>query len=279
MNTEQVLDRAAELIATADALVIGAGAGMGVDSGLPDFRGPQGFWRAYPPYERLGLNFVDLANPQWFVDDPELAWGFYGHRMELYRRTEPHEGFAILRRWAERMPQGGFVFTSNVDGHFQRAGFDPDRIVEVHGTLVAMQCLDDCGIGIFPSEPFAVAIDEETMRAIPPLPACPGCGALARPNVLMFGDWGWDSSRTDPQHRRLDSWLRALAGARLVIVELGAGRAVPTVRITCEEIARRSRGTLIRINPREPDAPAGHLSLPGGALDALQAIDRQYQDI
>jgi hypothetical protein len=95
----------------------------------------------------------------------------------------------------------------------------------------------------------------------------------------MFGDWGWDSSRTDPQHRRLDSWLRALAGARLVIVELGAGRAVPTVRITCEEIARRSRGTLIRINPREPDVPAGHLSLPGGALDALRAIDEQYQDI
>jgi NAD-dependent SIR2 family protein deacetylase len=277
MNTEQVLDRAAELIATADALVIGAGAGMGVDSGLPDFRGPQGFWRAYPPYERLGLSFVDLANPQWFVDDPELAWGFYGHRLELYRRTEPHEGFAILRRWAERMPRGGFVFTSNVDGHFLRAGFDPDGIVEVHGTLVAMQCLDDCGIGIFPSEPFAVAIDEETMRAIPPLPACPRCGALARPNVLMFGDWGWDSSRTDPQHRRLDSWLRALAGARLVIVELGAGRAVPTVRITCEEIARRSRGTLIRINPREPDVPAGHLSLPGGALDALRAMDQRYQ--
>jgi NAD-dependent SIR2 family protein deacetylase len=277
MNTEQVLDRAAELIATADALVIGAGAGMGVDSGLPDFRGPQGFWRAYPPYERLGLNFVDLANPQWFVDDPELAWGFYGHRMGLYRRTEPHEGFAILRRWAERMPRGGFVFTSNVDGHFQHAGFDLDRIVEVHGTLVAMQCLDECGIGIFPSEPFAVAIDEETMRAIPPLPACPRCGAVARPNVLMFGDWGWDSSRTDPQHRRLDSWLRALDGERLVIVELGAGRAVPTVRITCEEIARRCRGTLIRINPREPDVPAGHLSLPRGALDALRTIDQRHQ--
>jgi NAD-dependent SIR2 family protein deacetylase len=140
-----------------------------------------------------------------------------------------------------------------------------------------MQCLDDCGIGIFPSEPFAVAIDEATMRAIPPLPACPRCGALARPNVLMFGDWGWDSSRTDPQHRRMDAWLRALAGARLVIVELGAGKAVPTVRITCEDIARRCRGTLIRINLREPDVPAGHLSLPRGALDALRAISGRGQ--
>jgi NAD-dependent SIR2 family protein deacetylase len=277
MNTEQVLDRAAELIAMADAMVISAGAGMGVDSGLPDFRGPQGFWQAYPPYERLGLNFIDLANPQWFVDDPELAWGFYGHRMGLYRRTEPHEGFGILLRWVERMPRGGFVFTSNVDGHFQRAGFDPDRIVEVHGAIDAMQCWNNCGIGIFPSAPFEVAIDEETMRAIPPLPACPRCGALARPNILMFGDFGWDWSRADPQHRRMDAWLTELGGPRLVIVELGAGKAVPTVRRTSEDIARRSRGTLIRINPREPDVPASHLSLPMGALAALRAISERGQ--
>src|SRR5262249_12032094 len=121
--TDDILDRAAAAIAGADAILIGAGAGMGVDGGLPDFRGPQGFWRAYPPYERLGLNFVALANPRWFTDDPELAWGFYGHRMGLYRRTSPHEGFDILRRCVERMPRAGFVYTSNVDGHFQRAGF------------------------------------------------------------------------------------------------------------------------------------------------------------
>ena len=125
MNMDQALDRAAAAIAGADAILIGAGAGMGVDSGLPDFRGPQGFWRAYPPYERLGLHFSAVANPRWFVQDPELAWGFYGHRMGLYRRTEPHEGFAILRRWAERMPRGGFVYTSNVDGHFHRGGLRP----------------------------------------------------------------------------------------------------------------------------------------------------------
>ncbi len=93
---EAALDRAAEAIASAEALWIGAGAGMGVDSGLPDFRGPQGFWRAYPPYERLGLDFVALANPRWFSQDPTLAWGFYGHRMTLYRQTMPHDGFAIL---------------------------------------------------------------------------------------------------------------------------------------------------------------------------------------
>jgi NAD-dependent SIR2 family protein deacetylase len=275
MDIEQILDRAAMAIAAADSMLIGAGAGMGVDSGLPDFRGPQGFWRAYPPYERLGLHFSAVANLRWFIEDPERAWGFYGHRMGLYRRTEPHEGFAILRRWAGRLPRGGFVYTSNVDGHFQRAGFDPDRVVEVHGTIGAMQCMADCGVGIFTSDPFEVAIEEATMRAVPPLPACPDCGALARPNILMFGDGGWDSSQSDAQHRRLDDWLRALDPAGTVIVELGAGMAVPTIRIMSEDFAERPGATLIRINPRELDIPAGHIAIPMGGLAALRAIDER----
>ena len=73
---DHALDRAALAIATADALLIGAGAGMGVDSGLPDFRGKEGFWRAYPPYQRLGLDFVALANPRWFTEDADPGLGF-----------------------------------------------------------------------------------------------------------------------------------------------------------------------------------------------------------
>jgi NAD-dependent SIR2 family protein deacetylase len=271
--TEQALDRAARTIASSDAILFGAGAGMGVDSGLPDFRGDHGFWRAYPPYERMGLNFISLANPRWFGEDPTLAWGFYGHRMELYRRTEPHRGFAILRGWAERMRQGAFVFTSNVDGHFERSGFGTDRIVEVHGSFDGMQCMSDCGAAIFPGERIQVEIDPETMRAVSPLPECPRCGAMARPNILMFGDFGWISVRTDAQRRRMRDWLGALEGATLAIVECGAGRAVPTVRMMCEDIARKHRGVLIRINTREAEVPDGHISLPMGALEAIEAID------
>jgi NAD-dependent SIR2 family protein deacetylase len=143
------VDQAARAIATADALLIGAGAGMGVDSGLPDFRGTDGFWRAYPPYQRLGLDFVALASPHWFAEDPTLAWGFYGHRMGLYRHTSPHEGFSILRRWTSSAREGSFVFTSNVDGQFQRAGFALEAIVEVHGSFDGMQCIAECGVGVF----------------------------------------------------------------------------------------------------------------------------------
>jgi NAD-dependent SIR2 family protein deacetylase len=273
MMIEQALDCAARMIAGSDAILLGAGAGMGVDSGLPDFRGNRGFWRAYPPYEQLGLDFVSLANPRWFKDDPELAWGFYGHRMELYRRTEPHRGFTILRGWFDRMRKGGFVFTSNVDGHFQRGGFPAEQIVEVHGSFDGMQCTRDCGVGIFPGAPYRVEVDPATMRAVTPLPECPGCGAVARPNILMFGDFDWCSTRTDGQMRRMSEWLGALESARLTIIECGAGRGVPTVRRVCEDIARKCNGTLVRINTREAEVTSGHVSLPLGALEALELLD------
>ncbi len=270
---EEAVKEAVCIISQASALLIGAGAGMGVDSGLPDFRGPQGFWSAYPPYQRLGLDFVSLANARWFAEDAELAWGFYGHRLGLYRRTNPHDGFDILRRWAGRLALGGFVFTSNVDGHFQRAGFAPERIVEVHGSFEGMQCTQHCGIGIFPGDEIEVEIDLATMKAIRPLPACPACGALARPNILMFSDWGWDSARADVQHRTMAEWLDSLSGARLAVVECGAGQAIPTVRSTCEHVAGLCGGTLIRINPREADVPRGQISLPIGALAGLRLLD------
>ncbi len=90
--------QAAMILRSADALLLAAGAGMGVDSGLPDFRGNEGFWNAYPPLRRLHLSLQEMAQPEWFVRDPELAWSFYGHRLHLYRSTVPHEGFHILRQ-------------------------------------------------------------------------------------------------------------------------------------------------------------------------------------
>jgi NAD-dependent SIR2 family protein deacetylase len=274
-STEDAIRRAAEAIAGAEALLIGAGAGMGVDSGLPDFRGTQGFWRAYPPYAKLGLEFAAIANPRWFRADPCLAWGFYGHRMNLYRAAVPHEGFAILQRWGGRMRRGSFVVTSNVDGQFQCAGFDPERVAEWHGSVHWMQCTRACGSGIFPADAFEVHVDGTTFRAALPLPECPECGALARPNVLMFGDFEWDGARSNEQAERFETWLRGVvaAGASLAVVECGAGQAIPTIRRLCEQAAGASGGRLIRINPRECDVRAGQVALAMGARDALRAID------
>ena len=91
-RTLRAIPRVAELIAKADALLITAGAGMGVDRGLPDFRGKDGFWGAYPALGKRGISFEQMAQPTWFSDDPAMAWAFYGHRQQLYRETKPHDG-------------------------------------------------------------------------------------------------------------------------------------------------------------------------------------------
>lgn len=259
--------RAAQLISQADALIITAGAGMGVDSGLPDFRGPQGFWGVYPALGRARIDFEDIANPQAFEHDPALAWGFYGHRLNLYRQTVPHAGFGILREIAGRLRHGAFVFTSNVDGQFQKAGFDEARIVECHGSIHHLQCLRRCDEHIWSAAGFDPAIDEAACRIVSPWPKCPRCRLLARPNILMFGDWGWLPARTREQQLRFREWRQRVE--RPVVVEIGAGTTIPSVRMFGEDQCC----PLIRINTTEWQVDRPHdVGLAAGGLAGLEAI-------
>lgn len=275
MDTRDTLKTVAKLLSVADAVVITAGAGMGVDSGLPDFRGDEGFWNAYPAYRHLGLSFSDLANPRWFEAHPEMAWGFYGHRLNLYRSTTPHAGFDVLQRLAGKMRAGAFVFTSNVDGAFQKAGFDPQTIVEHHGSIHHVQCSEACSDEVLPADDVTVEVDLKTFRAVGPLPKCKKCGALARPNILMFGDPLWNYSRSHVQSDRMQDWIRRLVagGAATVILEMGAGTTIPSVRAKGEHLSTSLRAPLVRINTRDPEGPPGTLSVPMGAASALVELE------
>ncbi len=104
------------------------------------------------------------------------------------------------------------------------------------------------------------------------VPRCPRCGGVARPNILMFGDMGWLPDRTQAQRRRFQAW-EAAAPDPLVVVELGAGTAIPSIRFAAESLGRRPGALVVRINPREPEIGAPHLSLPLGALAGLRGIE------
>ena len=278
MNLEEDLIRAAEIIEKAGALFVCAGAGMGVDSGLPDFRGNEGFWKAYPPIARLGKSFVEMANPVWFHENPKLAWAFYGHRLNLYRMTTPHKGFRQLLQMGEQKPGGYFVFTSNVDGQFQKGGYSGRQIEECHGSIHYFQCVRPCTDNIWEARNIQVLVEEDTFEALEPLPRCESCESLARPNVLMFGDWAWIAARSLSQRKRLASWLEAISMKNypLVVVEIGAGEAVPTVRYQVEHAIRKHKARLIRINPRDYQVPdKTHVSLPLGGAEAVDGIFRR----
>ena len=275
MNLEDQFARAAGAIRSAKALVITAGAGMGVDSGLPDFRGDHGFWNAYPLYRRLGLSFVAAANPEHFERDPAFGWGFYGHRTNLYRKTVPHRGFQLLREWLDRFGPDFFVVTSNVDGQFQKAGFPEESILEVHGSIHHLQCLTPCSNAIWDNRE-EIRVDFETMRA-ENIPSCRHCGGVARPNVLMFGDFSWLPERTRRQERLFDEFLTDHRGEKLAVVEMGAGTAIPTIRYMGERLAQYQQAALIRINPREAQVPDGQISIATGALAGLEGIESRLK--
>jgi NAD-dependent SIR2 family protein deacetylase len=181
----------------------------------------------------------------------------------------PHRGFSLLREWGQERPLGSFVFTSNVDGQFQKAGFPENEVLECHGSIHHLQCTRNCGQEIWSADKVQVDVDDATIRARSAFPLCPGCGAIARPNILMFGDWDWDRTRYWNQQSRYAAWLRRVEGGSVVAIELGAGLAIPTVRHECESRAN----LLIRINPREADTPPGSIALPLGALEALSEIN------
>lgn len=240
---------------------------MGIDSGLPDFRGDHGFWNAYPALGTFGMRFHEIANPAAFHSMPEVAWGFYGHRLQLYRQTQPHAGFAKLLALSQQLPKGAGIFTSNVDGQFQKAGFSPDRIVECHGTIHYLQCLNGCGQEPWPADALEPVIDTKQCTLVSALPACPACGGLARPNILMFGDWDWDGSATERQMAKLDAWLTTVG--KPIVMEIGAGTAIPTVRRYGESLGC----PLIRINPTEDqvDKKRG-VGIPLGALEGITKL-------
>jgi NAD-dependent SIR2 family protein deacetylase len=260
------LERAAGWIRNADAIVIAAGAGMSVDSGLPDFRGTQGLWTSLLPAGMTERDVGSLTQGDCFVDKPVEAWQFYGRALQVCRQLKPHAGYAMLDRWARRVAHGAFVFTSNVDGHFQAAGYEEARVLECHGTINFMQCGRPCGDAIWT---LGNMMDDVDIDALAPsaLPRCPHCGYLARPNFLLFDDQCWVETRTTAQWERLRIWLRAVQ--RPVVIELGAGTAVPSVRMFAESV----RGPLIRINPDESEVVGEGVGLRGTALDVLKALD------
>ncbi|CAD6559555.1 NAD-dependent protein deacetylase [Paraburkholderia hiiakae] len=266
MNTHEI-DRAAGLIADADALIIAAGAGMSVDSGLPDFRGSQGVWTTLGSPGATNDGLHELLQGSCFTANSRMAMEFYGRALDVCRRTTPHQGYGLLLGWARKKAHGAFVYTSNVDGQFQAAGFTEAHILECHGSIHHFQCARPCSPHIWPASEIS-----KSMRTTHSAdwPRCARCGGPARPNVLLFSDPAWLVSRTNAQRLRLEVWRSAPENP--VVIEIGAGLALPSVRMFSESL----RIPLIRINTHDVHAAiATAVTLQGTALAVLQRIDRE----
>jgi NAD-dependent deacetylase len=159
----------AALVRERQPCVVLTGAGVSTESGIPDFRSATGIWANVDPYE--------VASIQAFRRDPARVWSFYRERIHLLRDAEPNDAHRALAELERR----GFVqavITQNIDTLHSRAG--SRDVLEVHGSIRSAECL-----GCLWREPAdAVLAQLETNE----VPACPQCGEVLKPGVVMFGE-------------------------------------------------------------------------------------------
>lgn len=162
-----------DLLAGARRLVILTGAGISTDSGIQDFRGPNGLWTKDPEAEKR-------ANLRYYVGDKTVRIGAWRARVDApYFRAEPNRGHRAIAERAKRFGLHGLI-TQNVDGLHQAAGVDPWRVIEVHGSVHQWQCLQ-CDAG----GPIQEALDR--VRAGEDDPPCPDCGGILKTATISFG--------------------------------------------------------------------------------------------
>lgn len=213
------------------------------------------------------MNYADIATPHVLRNDPRLAWGFHGHQMLLYRQTVPHEGFSLLRRLGDSKPQGCFVVTSNIDGHFFKRGFHADQVHEIHGSMQYLQCVEGCLGELWRADDFVPEVDVEACLLRNDPPTCPHCGSIARPNLQLFADYHWVEHRACLQQARFEAWRQR--SKRFVTLEFGAGTVIPSIR----RLGEKLDAPLVRINLHEPAVfRAQDLPVEMRALEAIREL-------
>jgi NAD-dependent deacetylase len=211
-------------------LVVLTGAGISAESGIPTFRGPEGYWkvgsRNYRPME--------LATWEAFQQMPEEVWRWYLYRRSVCRAAAPNPAHRALVDAEQRLGDRFLLVTQNVDGLHRRAGSDPARMFEIHGNLDLWRCADDCRDGARPAtitlgDRFDkdTALTPEDLRAL----RC-DCGGWRRPHVLWF-----DESYDEPLFR-YESTLAAMERAALLLV-VGTSGATSLPAHMCQRAAER----------------------------------------
>jgi NAD-dependent deacetylase len=154
-------------------IVVLTGAGISTESGIPDFRGPQGVWTKNPLAEKL-------SDIRYYMSDPDVRKLAWKTRLESPTwNAKPNKGHLALVE-LERRGKLHALITQNIDGLHQRAGNDPARVIEVHGTMRDVMCM-----GCNWRAPMQVAL--ERVRAGEEDPSCEGCGGILKSATVSFG--------------------------------------------------------------------------------------------
>lgn len=237
---ESLMDEAADLIRSAGSACALTGAGISVESGIPDFRSPGGLWDRFDP--------ADYAHMDSFRADPGRVWNMLAEMDEVVSGARPNPAHQALADMERRgLLQG--IITQNVDGLHQAAG--SENVIEFHGSHTTLRCLD-CR-RTHPRE----SVD---LTARPP--RCE-CGGPIKPDIIFFGE-------AIPQ-QALERAVRLASTCAVMLIVGTSATVVPASMMPM--LALESRARLIAINKETTDLTrAAHLSLLGSAGDILPRI-------
>jgi NAD-dependent protein deacetylase/lipoamidase len=241
-----MIDSVRTWVDRAERIVVLTGAGISTDSGIPDFRGPQGVWTKNPAAEKL-------ATLQHYVADPEVRRRAWQSRLESPTwNAEPNAGHRALVT-LERRGKLDTLITQNVDGLHQMAGSSPERVIEIHGTMRAVNCLS-C------DERTPMALVLERVRAGEKDPACLTCGGILKSATISFGQSlvQTDLMRAQQAARRCD--LMLTVGTKLSVWPIAG--VVPAARDA------GARVIIVNAEPTEMDDFA-HAALRGSISTIL----------
>jgi NAD-dependent SIR2 family protein deacetylase len=256
-----------------DALIITAGAGMSTDCGLPDYKGSEKWENKLPIVKKLNLKYTDLADPKWFYTKPEIGWGFYGARLQMYNDAVPHQGYHDLLEFAKKMPFGYGVITSNVDTLFRRAGFSSEKTEQLHGSIIKAQCTYNCNEEIWDIDPSDFQFKNDFATKYP---HCPKCKKPARPNILLFRDHGWNPAITIKERFRINEWMADLKDKNVLVLEIGAGMTIPTIRLTSQSLTEKLDADFLRIN-QETDWADKSTLRQGAAVTQIKKLIAEFE--
>lgn len=240
------IDKLAQLVRANPPCVVLTGAGISTESGIPDFRSPTGIWARYDPQE--------YATIEAFLADPAKVWDFYGRRLAVLGDAQPNDGHRALAELEER-GRVQAVITQNIDRLHERAG--SRALVEVHGSIRTSSCLD-CGT--------VVPVDE--VVALLPVPACPACGRILKPDVVMFGEL-----LPSAEIARAEQLAR---GAGLMLVVGSSLEVHPVAGLPLETLAHGGALAIVNRGTTPYDGRAS-VVVDGGAGETLRALAERLQ--
>ena len=209
------------LIKPGDRIFVLTGAGISAESGLPTFRASDGLW--------AGNRIEDVCTPDAWNRNPVLVWQFYSARREQGAKARPNPAHVALAQLEQRIGDGFFLCTQNVDDLHERAG--SLRLHHMHGELAKARCERECGRP--PVE------DRHVYASLAEVGRCP-CGGRLRPHIVFFGEMPLEMDRIQ----------REINKATLMLVIGTSGSVYPAANFV--HWARLSGARTVYIGPEHP---------------------------